>query len=1331
MPDPMASPASTSQQRLWFLHRLDSTSPVYNLPRVWRIAGSLDVRALDRAISTIIERHEPLRTNCILTEGRLIQVVAARTSSGLCVTDLTDNADSEQELARIIEEDVAKPFDLERDLMIRCRLVRLRENEHVLIVVLHHMATDLWSSFVFDRELGCLYASFSKGESPVLQPLAASYREYAAQERAYLETPAAQRALSFWTAHLANTPLLLDLPHDRARLPMQGHRGRQHCFTIPAELVAGLRRISQQARVTLMTTLLAAFEVLLFRLSQQSSFVVGVPAWGRSQAAFEVLIGNFVNTLAIRGDLSGDPTFRDLLKRVNATVLNALDHQGAPFDAVIDALRPERSLSRGPVFQVMFNFTSGKIESFQADTLVIERLAVHNQSSLEDLILALSLNERGLNGTFEYDVDLFDASTIARFAERFLVLLGSVIGGLDLPVARLAWIPECERRVLWPNGAGSPFPEERPLHQLIEERARCTPDTVAVACDGSVLQYQELDERANRVAKHLRDLGAREGARVAIAMERSIDLVVGLLGILKAGAAYVPVSLSQPHARMQAIMDDADPVLLLTHGSVGGSLRIAGPRTVLIEDAIRQGGANPLPRTVDSSAPAYLIYTSGTTGEPKGVVVSHRAVVNVLESFRNRPGFGETDVLLAITPLSFDIAGLEIFLPLYAGARLEIATSDVATDPVRLAEKLVACGATVMQATPATWRMLLESGWSGGGQLRAWCGGEALPRDLADRLLPRAQELWNLYGPTETTIWSAAHRVEAGVGSVSIGTPLANTQLYVVDIHAQRVPIGVPGELYIGGVGLADGYWRQPERTAEKFLPDPFQPGGRVYKTGDLVRYLPSGELVWLQRTDTQVKLRGHRIELGEIEACLRQHPSVAAALAVLRDDGTANSSLVAYLLPKRGSVIDPADLRAWALARLPDYMSPSRFVALETLPLTANGKVDRMSLPEVEKSNAFTRGSYTGPRDSVEQRLSKIWMELLKVDQVDVRDDYFELGGNSMVAVLLFLRIEKEFGHKLPLTTLFRASSLESLAAEIRRASATDSSGSLVPMRTEGDRSPLFLVSRLHGLGYSALVNHLPPDRPVYGLQPPGLDGSGNILSRVEDLAAFYIERIRSVQAAGPYCIGGYSFGGFVAYEIAQQLELSGEPVSLLVLVDAEASALPRYLGSLSLTRRTGLKADRGMQTMRHHWNAARSGGRKKASKYWVDLVKRELRLHRELRQEVWDADPNASQLTQRVDQANRHAFHEYLPRPYEGRGVLFRSTEGMRPRDPSSGWGALLRGGVLTFDIQGSAHLNILNRVHAPLVAEILKKQMEEAEARPRLRLPPAEETPRNAAQ
>ena len=679
--EPGSYPASASQQRLWFLHRLDVGSPVYNLPRVWRLAGLLNIDALAGAIAALIARHEPLRTNFIVKDGGLVQVVAPPPISDLPLVDLTGHSDAERELARIVEEQVCRPFDLEHDLMLRACLVRLKPDDHALILVTHHIASDRWSYLIFHRELGRLYESLSDGRPSGLDDLPSQYGSYSEREREYLKSEEARISLNHWTTHLAGAPLFLNLPCDRPRPAIQAHRGAQHSFSIPKDLVDSLRQLGKRERVTLSTTLLAAFQTLLFRSSQQTSFVIGIPVSGRLRTEFEGLVGNFVNTLPLRTDLTGDPSFARLLKHTSQTMLDALDHQGMPVESVIEALRPERSLSYAPVFQVLFNFTNNMEERFQAAGLTISGQAVHNRASLQDLTLYVTADGNGLQGTLEYDVDLLDAATIARFASRFLTLIESITSNPDLPVSRLAWIPAREQAALseW-NATTVPFSWDSGIHQLIEERGRQKPDAIALTCNGHSLANRDLEERANRVANFLLDLGAGPDSRIAIAMERSIDMVVGLLAILKTGAAYVPLDISQPRTRLQSIVDDSDAGILLTHQRAVATIGIVGPRQVLLEKAIHEGSSAQPPPRRSAATPAYLIYTSGTTGKPKGVVVSHRAVVNVLESMRLHPGLTEADTLLAITPLSFDIAGLEIFLPLFVGRAWKLQTAK----PLRL-----------------------------------------------------------------------------------------------------------------------------------------------------------------------------------------------------------------------------------------------------------------------------------------------------------------------------------------------------------------------------------------------------------------------------------------------------------------------------------------------------------------------------------------------------------------------------------------------------------------------------------------------------------------------
>ncbi len=1276
------SPASANQQRLWFLHRLEAGSPIYSMPRVCRVVGELNVEGLARAITALISRHEPLRTNFSLKDGQLVRVVTPPQVSDLRLVDLTGHAYAEREADEIVKELVGRPFDLERDLLLRTCLIRLRPNEYVLALVTHHIASDSWSSSIMHRELGKLYDSFCTGRPPSLDDLPIQYGGYAEWERLYLESEEARDSLKYWTNQLTGVPFLLHLPYDRPRPAIQAHKGAQHCFSIPEDLLNRLRLLSQRERTTLSSTLFAAFQTLLFRSSQQASFVVGVPVAGRSRTEFEGLIGNFVNTLPLPADFTGDPSFADFLKATTRKMLTALDHQSMPVELVIDALRPERSLSYQPVFQVMFNFINRTEQPFQAAGLEITSLETHNRTSLQDLTLFVTRSGNRLQGTLEYDVDLFDAGTISNLGDRFLTLLESIARCPDLPVSRLEWIPAREQALLseW-NATNTRFSKDSGIHELIEENGWKRPEAVALACNGHSLTYRELEEQTNRVANFLSGLGVGPGSKIAIAMERSVDMVVGLLAILKTGAAYVPLDLSQPRNRLQSIVDDSNAEIMLTHKRAADISTIVAPKTVLLETAIADGSRVPPPPRQSATNPAYLIYTSGTTGKPKGVVISHRAVVNVLESMRVRPGLSDSDTLLAITPLSFDIAGLEIFLPLLVGARLEIATRETAADPASLSRKLAESGATVMQATPATWRMLVDSGWKGNPALSAWCGGEALPRDLADRLLKRTGTLWNLYGPTETTIWSTVSNVEKDDSAPTMGSPIANTRLYLLDANLQPVPIGVRGELYISGAGLAEGYWNQKELTEERFPPNPFEPGARMYKTGDLARWLASGSLEYLGRIDNQVKVHGFRIELAEIEAVLSRHKAVNQCVVTAHEATSGDKRLVAYFESHEPRGPDISDLRAHLRNDLPDYMIPSAFVYMERLPLTPNGKIDRKALPAPEEQGSELRDDFAAPRDALEQALAGAWSKVLRVKRVGRRDNFFDIGGNSLAAVQLLSEIEKLTGRTLPLATLFQAATVEAFADILRSEGWTPSWSSLVPIRPHGSKPPLFLVHGAEGnvLLYRQVTQHLGSDQPVYGLQSRGLNGDrqcGQFHESIQDMASQYIKEVMTVQPSGPYFLGGYCLGGIIAFEMAQQLRALGQEVELVILLDTYNTGVVSVLTALLRTP---------LYLLQNAWfhcaNIVKIQGneRKRFLSEKSDVALRRLgirlRAARQVLQQLVRREAHRPYPHLIVKRINDRAASLYIPHPYSGRVAVIRSKAYFFGRtSPSLGWDAVV---------------------------------------------------------
>jgi len=905
--EPRKVPLSFAQQRLWFLNRLEPESTAFNISRAVRVIGRLDEGALRKTMAALVERHESLRTNFDLVDGEPWQIINPTREADIALVDLTVLQSDEREpaLQKMLVKASRTAFDLVHDGLLRARLFRLDEQDHVLLVTMHHIVSDGWSIGVLFRELGELYEAFVKNQPSPLADLPIQYADHARWQRELLQGEVLQTHLDYWRKQLDGAPAVLELPTDRLRPAIQAFNGAYYSLILPQRLGDSISELSRREGTTLFMTLLAAFQTMLGRYTNQEDIVVGTPIANRTRSETEPLIGFFVNSLVLRTDLSGNPRFRELLRRVREVALQAYAHQDLPFEKLVEDLKPERSLSHQPLFQVLFALQNAPRANLALSDLKLEEFPLSGQTSKFDLSLYIGDSGEGLRLTFEYNTDLFDSATITRMAGHFQTLLEGIVSDPDQRLATLPLLTPAERQqmlVEWNNTAAD-YHHDQLVSQLFEQQAKKTPDNAAVVFEDQSLTYGELNARANQLAHYLKKRGVGPESLVGIFLDRSADMVVALLGILKAGGAYLPLDTQYPRERLAFMLHDAQAPLLLTQQRLLREVPESQAEVVAIEydrDLIAaESDRNPECETMPESL-AYVIYTSGSTGRPKGVQVSHRALVNFLSSMRRQPGMSPEDVFLSVTTLSFDIAGLELYLPLIVGARVVLVNREVAVDGRRLAEALKTSRATVMQATPVTWRLLVEAEWQGNDHLKILCGGEAVPRELAEQLLERGSEVWNLYGPTETTIWSTACRLDATDRNVYIGRPIENTQIFVLDRHLQIVPIGVPGELYIGGEGLARGYLKQPDLTAERFVPNPFGSASRLYKTGDLVRYRADGNVEYLGRIDNQIKLRGFRIELGEIEAVLKQHACVSEAIVLAREDEPGDQRLVAYVVPER-----------------------------------------------------------------------------------------------------------------------------------------------------------------------------------------------------------------------------------------------------------------------------------------------------------------------------------------------------------------------------------------------------------------------------------------------
>ncbi|MEH2127084.1 amino acid adenylation domain-containing protein [Nostoc sp.] len=1074
-------PLSYAQQRLWFLDQLESNSALYSIVIGLRLVGTLNLAALEQSLKEIIDRHEALRTNFVTVDGKPTQIIQTQTNWTVTVIDLqhlptlalsaaSASAEvTEQKTAaqKLLEQRAIEPFDLAHDPLMRATLVMLSPTEQWLLVCMHHVVSDGWSIGVFVQELQTLYNAYSQGQPSPLLPLPIQYADFSIWQRQWLQGEVLQNHLSYWQQQLANAPTFLPLPTDRPRPAVQTFNGSYHVFTLSVELTQKLLQLSQQQGVTLFMTLLAAYNTLLYRYTGQEDILVGTPIANRDRTELEGLIGFFVNTLVMRTDLAGNPSFNELLPRLREMALSAYAHQDLPFEMLVEALQPERDLSHTPLFQVMFVLLNAPMSEIELTGLSVSGLPIGITTAKFDLTLTMENTPNGLFGWWEYNTDLFDSSTIERISGHFLTLLEAIVANPSERISQLPMLTASEQQQLlveW-NDTQVDYPQDKCIHQLFEEQSLSTPDAVAVVFENQQLTYHELNCRANQLAHYLRSLGVKPDVLVGICVERSLEMVVGLLGILKAGGTYVPLDPEYPQERLRFILEDAQVSVLLSQHHLVEKLPECQAQLVnldtdwqLISQLNQENALAQLTvgiADVQASNLAYVIYTSGSTGQPKGVQISHKSVSNFLSAMQQRPGITKQDTLLAITTIAFDIAALEIFLPITVGACLVIASRDVTLDGRELFDLLVKSKATIMQATPATWRLLLDSNYQF-SDLKILCGGEALPWDLVNQLLAKSASLWNLYGPTEATIWSSVSQLESNESLISIGRPIDNTQIYILDQNLQPVPVGVPGELHIGGAGLARGYFNRPELTQEKFIPNPFSGGStsatlsdqgqgagsrereRLYKTGDLARYLPDGKIEYLGRIDNQVKIRGFRIELGEIEAVLSQHPNVQASCVVAREDIRSDKRLVAYIVAQPQVTLTISELRSDLKKKLPDYMVPSAIVILESLPLTPNGKIDRRALPAPEPSSELLE-KYVAPRTPIEEVLALIWQQVLKVELVGRHDNFFELGGHSLLATQLISRVRTSLKVELPLRSLFAAPTIAELAPSIQQLQKQD----------------------------------------------------------------------------------------------------------------------------------------------------------------------------------------------------------------------------------------------------------------------------------------------------
>ena len=1033
-------PLSFAQQRLWFLDQLEPNTAVYNIADTHYFSGPLNLAALERSMNELIRRHESLRTTFHSIDGEPVQVIAEAQLRKIEVIDLShlSQAEREREAERMAHDEAELPFDLSRGPLLRFRLVKLEEEEHLLLLTMHHIISDGWSLGVLWRELSALYQAFSMDQSSPLEELTIQYADFAVWQRQWLQGETLEKQLAYWREKLAGELPVLDVLTDRPRPPVQTYRGDAVQQILSVDVTERLRQVSTENGATLFMTLLAAFNLVLWRYTRQQDILVGSPIANRNRTEIEGIIGFFVNSLVLRSTVNPEMSFREFLAQVRETTLGAYGHQDVPFERLVEELQPERSLNRQPLFQVLLTLQTW--EETHLEGLELTFMNTRREVTKFDLSLFLSETDSGLYSWFAYNSDLFDGPTIARLLKHFHTLLEGIAANPEARLSELPLMTKEERQQLeqW-NQTQSEYEREKCVHQLFELQAARQPNAVAVVHGEKQISYGELNRRANQLAHYLRAHGVGLETRVGVLMERSANWILALLGILKAGGVYVPLDGSYPAGRLRFMLDDADIRLLLTER---GQPQIEASEVVYLDQGWEwlenESAENPENLTQAENL-AYLMYTSGSTGQPKGVGVPHRAI-NRLVRNTNYVKFDENDRVAQISNASFDAATFEIWGAVLNGSRLVILEKETALSPKELGKQLIEHEISVMFLTTALFNQTALSRPEIFASLKYMIfGGDAVDPRAVQRVLEegKPQHLVNGYGPTEGTTFTTCYDAQAaGIGArtIPIGQPISNTEVWVLDQQSRIVPVGVPGELCIGGDGLARGYMGRPELTAEKFVPHPYSrnPGARLYRTGDLVRYREDGNIEFLKRMDQQVKVRGFRVELGEIESTLNQYWAVVESVVVDRKDDSGDTRLIAYIVPEQG--VEPASLEllTFLQEKLPSYMLPSAFIAIKEIPLTPNGKVDRRALPAPEQIGASTGAGFIAPRTEMEQLVAEIWRETLGVTQVGVESNFFDLGGHSLLATRVMNRIRERCGVELPLRVLFEFPTVVSLAAKI-----------------------------------------------------------------------------------------------------------------------------------------------------------------------------------------------------------------------------------------------------------------------------------------------------------
>jgi len=1306
-------PISESQERLWFISKLEPENISHNIVQGIQIRGKVNVEYLKKAWSAIVERHEILRSVFLEVDNEVVIRLIDISADQVTEIDLSSETESISKAESHIKACACEPFDLAKGPLFRTTVYRLSNTEYYFIVCIHHIISDGWSMSIWIDELTRLYASYSKCERPQLPSLPFQFADFAAwqkgEESRYFDT----HYKEFWIDMLGRTPQVLQLPADNRRPDKPKYRGKLIPFSLSAKQNERVKAIIGSEKSNLFHILLGMFSTLLYRYSNQKQIIVGCPNANRmSHSGLEQLIGFFINMVPYKIVFDETTTFRQLIKQLIDYTDKISSFQDIPFAKLVEIINPPRATNHTPIFQVMFAFQNYPYRVEAIDGLNIERRFFDRGISEYDLSLYLCEENQMISGVFEYSTELFSERTMKTMVDVFSRIIDSITENLDMPVIKIPLVTShvLESISSMKEKTKTSYDRNRTVIQFFESQVLQSENKVACLFGADSITYGDLNRVANQLGSCLRKKGIGPGLMVGIMLDRSIDMVIAMLAVLKSGGAYVPLDPSFPENRLAFMIEDSGLQVLITQTGLYENMPIPERVVLIVIDkewsVIKQEQVTNLISVNSGDDPAYAIYTSGSTGTPKGVVIPHQAMTNLIMSMTRKPGFTSSDILLAVTTISFDISVLEIFVPLICGARVVIAEKKSASDGNALLAMIEKYKISVMQATPVTWKLLLDSGWERTPHLKVLCGGEEMTRDLADRLLKTQSQVWNMFGPTETTVWSSIGRVIEGTEAPDIGQPIDNTWFVILDKDNRPLPDGLYGELAIGGDGLAKGYLNRRELTEERFIE--IDRIGRVYKTGDLARKRHDGKFEYCGRIDFQVKINGFRIELGEIESVLKEHNGINDAIVTVFEDENKDRSLVAYLIFDKEKKVESEQLRLFCQEKLPHYMVPRFFLQLEQFPLTSNGKIDRKSLPSPQYVSVENSRVFQPPVTEAEKKLVILWQQLLGKECISITDNYFELGGTSILATRLFSKIEKTFGVSLPLATLFKASTPQLLASVIDKSESKSADWELiVPIRSTGKKKPLFLI---HGGGgnvllYRELANHLPGDQPVYGIQAQGLDGKNNVLTSIEDMAAKYAKEIIAIDPEGPYYLGGYCMGGTIAYEMACQMRRLNKTVALVALLDTNREWV-------MFTRKQ--KFSYLMANIAFHWKNICQASMNGKYLFLKERSSEALRrFHRKyqvtISQILFKLNLKSERPLIIMEKINDAAAMNYRVKPYDGRITLFTSKALSDKFDPYLGWKKAETGGVDL--VQLSAYRNgILISPFVKELADQLSKKLQQ---------------------